>query len=76
MLKIILTTMLFLFLTSCASLGLGDLKFDDGTWSMCQLKTKDGLMLNLPLQVALPVGAETPDGTVVQCTPIPAATGP
>ena len=73
MLRIIITTVLFLFLTSCASLG--NLKFHDGTWSMCELKTKDGLMINIPVKVALPIGAETADGTVVKCTPIP-KTGP
>lgn len=60
------------FLTGCVSMG-GSVKFDDGTWSMCSFKNKEGFVLSVPLQTALPIGAEHPNGTVLKCEPIPKA---
>lgn len=71
MTKILFVMLLFAFSLGCA--GFGGLNFTDGTWSMCELQTKKGYRVNLPFHIALPVGAETPRGTVIKCTRIPKA---
>ena len=59
----------FLFTTACVTGG--GAQFNDGTWSMCSFKNKEGFVISLPLQTALPIGAESPNGTVLKCEPIP-----
>lgn len=73
MLRILLLTLVLLFTAGAACPAMN---LNDGTWSMCELKTKDGYILNLPMRTSLPIGAETPKGTIVKCVPIPAASVP
>ena len=70
MLRIFLLLLFFIFTMGAACPG--GMQFNDGTWSMCQMKTKSGYMVNLPMKTNLPIGAETPNGTVVRCETIPA----
>jgi len=59
----------FFLMAACASAG--GMNFNDGSWSMCTFKDKDGFLISLPFKVNLPVGAEHPNGTVLRCVPIP-----
>lgn len=64
-----------LILSGCSTMG-GGANVHDGTWSMCKVQSKSGFMVNLPFKTALPIGAETPNGTVISCEPIPAKVEP
>lgn len=60
----------FLVLTACA----GTMNFSDGTWSNCTYTKPDGTFYKAPVQLGgVPVGHGQPDGTKIDCVPIPKA---
>ena len=67
---IILSLSLVLFF-GCSMLGV-DVNLKDGTWSNCTYTGPDGRVVKTPLQIGgQPIGWTEPDGTKVECIPIP-----
>lgn len=66
----VIVFLIALTLTACG--GGSGMNFNDGSWSMCTFKNKEGFEVSVPMQTALPIGAAHPNGTVLKCEPIPA----
>ncbi len=74
--NLILIIFVLLF-AGCQSFGGTSVNFQDGTWSTCTYSKPDGTSWTAPLQVGgVPMGYTQPDGTKVQCVPIPKAPAP
>ena len=71
--KGLLVFIIAVVLGACVSGGPVD--FKDGSWSNCTY-SKDGRIIKAPLQVGpVPMGWTEPDGTKVECEPIPESVG-
>ena len=57
------------FITACVGSAMN---FNDGTWSNCTYTKPDGTFYKAPVQLGgVPVGHGQPDGTKIDCEPIP-----
>ena len=71
LLRIIALSILCLLFSGCSFIGL-ESNFNDGTWSNCTYTSNDGRIIKTPLRVGgQPLTWVEPDGTKVECIPIP-----
>lgn len=65
--------LIFIFAATLGACAGGALNFNDGTWSSCTYTKPDGTFTTIPVQLSgMPVGHGQPDGTKIECVPIPA----
>ncbi len=75
LLKLVIIPFITLLFYGCA--GGPDINFQDGSWSSCTYSKKDGTTFTGPLQLGgAPLAFTQPNGTKVECVPIPAAPKP
>ena len=71
LLRIVLIVLSFM-LAGCGTMT--GINFQDGTWSSCTYSKPDGTKFTGPLQLGgAPLAFNKPDGTKVECVPIPSA---
>lgn len=72
LLRLFLITIITIGLSGCASLGIPMPDFQDGTWSSCTYSKPNGTSFTGPLQLGgAPLVFTKPNGTKVECVPIP-----